>query len=256
MKNKLPFAAALLVPVFAYGANPTADLSVQIVPAVSGALPGSILPPGKWMIAFDDEFNGSSVNYSNWNATPADGANLNGSTQYCSQMATVSNGVLTISDYGTIPVPQPGSYTCYLNRPNMGPGYYEARVQFSPAGWQDFWLCCNGQNGADYFEPDIAEASSPNSAWVGALHYNSGSTAFGPRESFTGFHVWGFDWEADSGYTFYVDGVAGLQGNYNNCSAATPCNTPTTLFLSNGLYHTNQPQTGFQVDWVRVYTHS
>jgi len=58
---------ALLVPGLAYGAAPTADLSVQIVPANADiVLPTP--PSGKhWVNTFDDEFPGTSLDRSKWN---------------------------------------------------------------------------------------------------------------------------------------------------------------------------------------------
>jgi hypothetical protein len=67
MRNKLFLLAALLLPAIAYGANPSADLSVQVIPAgSSGPISGSILPPGNWTLGFSDEFGGASIDASKW----------------------------------------------------------------------------------------------------------------------------------------------------------------------------------------------
>jgi len=284
MIKKLLLVAVLLVPGLAYANNPSANLSVQIVPANSGGgLPGSILPPCPggctWTLAFDDEFNGASLDMTKWLQPYSDGSREgsfpaptvtdcfgnNGTPSPGS--VSVGGGLLIMNPVGTASVGNNPSYACEVApRQKLGPGYFEARLKTDPSQWTDFWTCCDQQRGSTsgWFEVDIMETLpgyTPGAGYIGNIQADSyhGFVAGQPTgDMSSAFHVYGVDWEANSGYFLYVDGQPVPQSwgtNPDGCSAASPCNNPTYLRFMAGLFFPGSPRNGFQIDWFRYYTH-
>jgi len=284
MIKKLFLMAALPAPSLAYAGNPNANLSTQVVPAESGSgvLPGSILPPCPggctWTLAFDDEFNGSSLDTTKWHGAYGDGnveygfgaptlADCFGQNRMPSPGAvSVSGGALTMQTVGTVAIGNPGSYACSIasNR-TFGPNaYYEVKQIADPAAWDDTFLWMQpGQNGACWFGPNFVETFGGGGR-NGQMQEECG-TVYGPLAGnlSTTWHVVGFEWEpypnyggsSTNTYTFYLDGIQGLTGNFDNCAAASPCNRPANLWLQAGLYYPANQRNGYKIDWVRVYTH-
>jgi hypothetical protein len=244
MIKKLFFIAALLVPGLAYG-GPSANLPVQIVPAGSGVT-GSILPflpPGttQWVYMGGDEFNGSSVDYSFWNTTAADGALLDG--QICQVRSAITESGGTLNIVGRDPAhcaqqpPYPANGVCsqscaggeiVSNFPgnSFGPGYYEARIFNKGAFYLAFWNegihadCQSPAQGGT--ENDILEGYGGtyqnNIHWggYGSCHMSMPLTGLGPDDD--GYHLYGLRWDPTDGLRFYRDGVetdhfAGPVGN-------------------------------------------
>jgi hypothetical protein len=236
MIKKLFFIAALLMPGLAYG-GPSANLSVQIVPA--GSVTGSILPflpPGttQWVYMGGDEFNGSSLNFAFWNATPLDGSLVDG--QGCQVLSSITESGGSLSIVGVDPVhcahqpPYPANGVCgspcaggeiTSNNPpgipgGFGPGYYEARI-FNQAGYAAFWT---GNNWGSCASPppaivtggaenDIMEGSGTyqnNTHWggYGACHMSNPQTGLGPVND--GYHLLGLRWDPTDGFRYYLDG--------------------------------------------------
>jgi beta-glucanase (GH16 family) len=268
MRNELFFVAALLVPGLAYGGNPSANLSIQIVPA--GQNNGSILPSGNWNLVFDDEFNGTSIDTAKWNV---DADYKVDSGQYCdknSTQLTVSGGFANFQAFNVSGTPCPagttgGANLWSLNR--YGPGYFEARLKGDPtgggpAGGSGFWMIggnydCQGDM-THGFESDIIEYW--NSSGHNAVHWNGyGNCASiadqgGGLTAGDNFHIWGMLYDQNNGATFYRDGVQTFTWNAG-CSASTPCTTPLIIKFNNNMNMSaccdfSHPM---QVDWVRYY---
>ena len=272
MIKKLFFIAALLVPGLAYG-GPSANLAVQIVPA---GVTGSILPPlpaGKtqWVYVTGDEFNGSSIDLSFWDGTPANGYPNDG--YICQELSkgTEGSGVLTMIPGTTSEcVVQPWTATgSVCSGPCAGlqlvssfppalpggykPGYYEARLP-SNAGYSAFWL--QGNNGSCSCpgltcgaELDIMEGGSTyqnNIFWggYGACGQQNPTTGLGPIGDM--FHLLGLLWDPVGGYTHYLDGVATkhVAGPVDNGSGYHGV-TLTTAGTNGG--------SPMVVDWVRYF---
>src|SRR6185437_13055341 len=107
------------------------------IAGTNGGLPGSILSPGNWIVAFNDEFNGNSIDTSKWNVG-ADGSLASGGSWYVvNSTIVVSGGVASLPQYDA-----EGAGKCSgciggadIGTPHngvFGPGYYEARVQIDP----------------------------------------------------------------------------------------------------------------------------
>jgi hypothetical protein len=255
MIKRLLLAAALLISGAAYGANPTANLSVQIVPAGS-APAGSILPSGHtWTLVARDEFDGPTVNSSMW-THPADGAIVNGGDYINNTLAvSFSNGQMVMTEF-----PRPGGGENgggeITSTAKYGHGYYETRIQ-PGTGWSLFWSLGDNFNcvgdlsqgfEADIYE-NISSGGQDNVHWggYGSCHQSSGHQNLGVAP--TAFVVVGM-WYQTTGLTFYLNGVQ----TFN-----LPCNTPTgtgcddvmnVKFTVAGL----DGSVPFKVDWFRFFT--
>lgn len=244
------------------------SLAVTITGATggSGALPGSMLPPGTWVNDFNDDFNGTSINTANWSwrQTPnADGSVSVGSGILCddgSDHLTIGGGLATLhpwnpsgtqcpsGDYGAASLSQ----TFYT-----GPfGYFESRFQIGGDNYTVFWPTVPGwgtrcgQGLAAGWEADIWEGYGAGGKqqliWDGPSGCGTLTAAEGLDNS-GGFHVWGMDWDATNGITFYRDGVQTL---HINGPAPEPQTNPHVQFNA-AAWGAN---TGvMDVDWFRHY---
>jgi hypothetical protein len=236
------FTVALLVPGLAYAGNPSADLTVQIVP---GGLPGSILPPGNWTLAFNDEFNGTSIDTSKW-TYPCPRCVVNGG-DVIDTLAVVSfsNGhmVFTEEPDGT------GGEVTSINA--FGQGYYEARM-IPGDGWSLFWIISTVNNNcagdrthgfeADIYE-NISSGGQHNVHWNGYRDCHQSEGCFDLGLPQTGEYVFGL-WWTDSNLTFYVDGK-------QTCQIGGPNGAlPHVIKLTVAGLGTGIP---VRYDWVRYY---
>jgi hypothetical protein len=92
-------------PTAAQSTNPPASGSSTPPPALSGSTappaaptgdPAPLGVPGKWRLAFDDEFNGTSLNTSQWDSSWFNGGTMN-NVATSSSNVSVGNGVLTLT---------------------------------------------------------------------------------------------------------------------------------------------------------------
>ena len=161
---------------------------------VSGAvLP--VGPSGAWTLVFEDDFNGTSLNTSNW--TALEGASINNVTTHASNVS-VSGGnlILTLASSSSGAAvnsnPANDSYGSGSNGPVLAVGdCVEARVSFPGSGsniynWPAWWA--SGDNWPTNGELDIAEG-------LGQLttNYHGNSSQNGPAPSGTwsnSFHVY------------------------------------------------------------------
>jgi len=263
---RIPFIIAVVMTLASLPtwAQVSAPLPVMVTPTTAnGCLPDSICPSGNWAIDFDDEFNGSSVDWSKWYQAPVCGISMGDSNNNVT-LITVSGGTVHIHGYWN-------NSTC-SNRTQVpgqaldtiqsyGPGYFEARMQEDPQGGTHgaFWTLggngnCVGQMPAG-FEGDIDEfysgagSGSTNVHWGGYSGCHQ-STGVSISETPNVFHIYGMLYDAVNGVTFYLDGSPGLHVN-QGCSASTPCAVPLGIEFGESGGDGTGP--GLQVDWVRHY---
>jgi hypothetical protein len=280
MTKTLLFTAMLLLPIIAYGGNPSADLSVQVVPAGSGsgALPGSTLPPGNWVNDLDEHFSGTSLNTNIWTAGVN---NLPGS-------GGVSNcqvsGALSINNGATLsPLPpyqgQSNGCAVYSGYSYSTPGYFEAYLQTDTGTnvWNGIFFemgpnaSCQGDYAANGGEVDLAEAFTAGIAQE-SLWYNGYASCFAGGvlrknlASSDAYHVWGMDYGDNNMITFYRDGV--LIAQYAPGDGVEPGSCGSLRNCSNGTWlgqfilwdygwqgGTASNPSGLRVAWVRHYHH-
>jgi hypothetical protein len=240
---------------------------------VSGDPRAGITPPpqasaaGYTKLAFDDEFNGTSLDSSKWyRQRPFGMSDLN------SSYINVANGVLTISGDGQGP-----NYSIGSSGPGMtgfsstGGSYFEARMKFDPhgfssgnGGWPSFWTMSaehlwQGFQGRyleidwEYFGGDFGTPWNYGAGtahdWIGSSDNQSsthGTTAAGDGN----WHTYGWLFKPGVSITWYLDGnVIGTTqiqpgGPY---SGGDTQHLPIILGTA-----TNWP---IQIDWVRVWTY-
>ena len=253
------------------------------------AVPAGI---GIGSLQWADEFNGSSLNLSNWAYRPWP---TEADSNFTPNAISVANGVLTMQVYtqnglhyaGYIQSVQQntsGVYTKTLFDTTYG--YIEARMLFqtAPGEWNAFWMISTtvgnpvGQPQTAGTEIDVVEhnkgsqsSGDVSSYYNTAIHWD-GYGAFAKSESHLNgpviglgngsWHKYGLLWTPAS-YQFYYDDVLVW-----TASPSTPVSQRSEFLLlsseiQNGSWAGNIPpggygakdsmQTYFQVDYVRVY---
>lgn len=221
--------------------------------------------PGSWNLLFDDEFNGTSLNTSNW-STGWFGSGITGTVNpslesdcYDPSQDVVSGGALTISAVqqsetcdGAIE-PDSSGLISTNGKFQFTYGAFEARIWMPGSGstvadWPAFWA--DGQDWPADGEIDVAEGLSGQVCYH--FHYPGG----GPGGCRTvanaagGWHTYAADWEPGS-ITYYYDGQEVWQDTTGVTSA------PMYLILGLGV-PSSGPVTvpaSFKVDYVRVWQH-
>ena len=201
----------------------------SVILAIAAELPCAVAaPPGNgWVMAWSDEFGGSSLNTANWSV----GTGNRRDAVNTANALTVANGYLRIQTYTeggkhhTGWIGSNGKFeNCF--------GYWEARIRFnSSAGmWSAFWLQPYGINNVgdpagngteiDIVEhrsrdgggADLRNRASMNVHWdgYGADHKSVGATVNNPganSASLQGnWHTYGLLWEPGR-YRIYIDGL-------------------------------------------------
>ena len=223
---------------------------LAVVVMLAGYIPGnenivqaaSLDKPG-YILTFQEEFNGNSVDLSKWNDWDLNFGNrgpgiVGPSNDYafCPENVSVSNGVLRLTATRnpiTAPLCGGGTQTVNyrtgevntLNKFHQRYGWFEARIKFPKARalYPAFWLMPapgvgmideNGGNGA---EVDIMEYETywmgnqvTSSIWYGGYGANLqgggiGST-YSPISDANDWHVYALNWEPGK-LEIYVDGV-------------------------------------------------
>jgi beta-glucanase (GH16 family) len=249
MRSFLLAAGLVLVVMGAALANMVQGTPPSSVPS------GSILPSGQnWVLVFDDEFNGSSIDTNKW-VVPCDGcAGRGGDILRTSQVTTFDGSHMVFTE---LPDGTGGEVS---SQQSFGQGYYEARLQPGD-GWSVFWTISNQNDDCfgdrtNGFESDIYEnitnGGQSNTHWngYGSCHQSEGCADYGidPNSE----HVFGMWWQDDH-LLYYVDGEL-------RCDVQGPNGNPT----SGGLLHTivltvASTQNGgaasipMKTDWVRFY---
>lgn len=233
-----------------------------------------------WNLAWSDEFNGTSINTSNWKyESGGDGWGNNELEYYTnrSENARIENGNLVIEarkeNYNGM------NYTSARLKSqglkNWTYGKVEARMKL-PAGqgvWPAFWML--GENISQVSWPkcgeiDIMEHINNESAIHGTIHWDSTGNnthaqygAASPNIDVTQYHVYSIEWDASS-IKWFVDGTQYLEANIaNNINGTEEFHKPFFI-LFNLAIGGNWPgnpdgSTPFPakmyVDYVRVYQH-
>ncbi len=233
--KKLPLAAAVAAAL---------TLSAVSISSAEAATPQPNGVSGNWTMAFDDEFNGTSLNTSAWN--PHDGwTSQNNVTDHASNVTEVGgDAILTLAS-------KTSGAAIESTVATLGVGEYaEARIEFAGSGgtiynWPAWWT--SGPNWPAAGENDIAEGlgtltvnyHSPTGA------HNQGTV---PGTWADGFHTYGIDRTATKSYVYW-DGK--LVKSYTTNDNGQPENLIFTMGAANTLSYGTSGR--MLVDYVRVW---
>jgi beta-glucanase (GH16 family) len=243
----------------------------------TGSTPQPTTPPTAipgWNLVWSDEFNGPSVNTSNWSFQTGCSGWGNAEWEDYTNGANTSfeNGVLVIEARM-----KPGAAlgACGMTSTRMNTsgkrsfqyGKMEARIAI-PMGqgtWPAFWMMGNVGTWPSNGEIDIMEHINSTSDNVGTLHWNNnGHQSSGASvnvSNMTSYHVYGIEWDA-SQIKFYVDG--NYYNTINISSVPQPAFHQPSYFLLNlaigGAWPGYPTSTSimparYYIDYVRVYQH-
>lgn len=229
---------------------------------------GSVLPfnyannglGSNWMLVFNDDFTGTSLNKTNW--APywfSDGTFLPGSSTRGYASNVMVNGPLNLLRNST-------NGACISSNPHGGAkagfqftyGYAEAQITLPTNGvviaqWPAWWL--NGQNWPMDGEIDIMEGLSGYAAWH--YHYDSGGgldshPIGGNINTSPGTHIYGVNWYPGH-LDFYYDGTLVASATNGSLSGgATISSSPMYLVLFYAAGAGSVPAT-MVVHYVRVF---
>ncbi|MEU4167422.1 glycoside hydrolase family 16 protein [Streptomyces sp. NPDC026665] len=222
---------------------------------------------GTWHQVFGDEFNGTSLDGSKWNANwfgcsgcvtkPVNSAEA---SAYSPSQVSVADGALhlNLKQQSTTVAGKTYPYVSGLVNSNgkaqFTYGAFEARIYTPSSGsqmanWPQFWA--DGQNWPTDGELDVMEGLG------GSACYHFHSTAGGPGGCASGnysggWHTFGAEWKQGS-VTYYYDGKQVGQITSGITSS------PMYLILNNGINPdhsgTNVAPAEMTVDYVRVWQH-
>jgi beta-glucanase (GH16 family) len=187
------------------------------------ATPSDIVPigqTGNWRLVFRDEFNGSTLDTSKWTSGWF-GTGISGPVN-SSETACYDSSQVSVAGDGSLHLPLISkSVTCGgKTRPYTGAlvssngkfqyayGYFEVRAYLPAASsgvianWPATWS--DGQSWPTDGENDTMEGLSGQACYH--FHSPSGGPGACANGNYTGWHVFGSDWEAGS-VTYYYDGV-------------------------------------------------
>lgn len=225
-----------------------------------------------YQLIWSDEFNGTSVNTSNWNfETGAGGWGNNEQQYYRSQNASVSNGNLVITarreSFGG------ANYTSARmttkGKRQFQYGRMEARIRL-PMGqglWPAFWMLGSNISTVGWprcGEIDIMEHVNTSTSVHGTIHWDAnGYAQYGGSTTTTpsNYHTYTIEW-TPSYIRWFVDGTRYHEANILNNINSTEEFHRSFFFILNVAVGGNWPgQTidnsrlpaSMYVDYVRVY---
>ena len=218
-----------------------------------------------WKLTFDEEFNGTSLNTNVWgnNWLGKDGAitkpiNRDEITAYDPAQVSVSGGYLHLK---AIASPVTVNGTSYDYRSGIVQthdsfwqtyGYFEARMFVPGTGgviddWPAFWL--DGENWPYDGELDVMEGLGGTAAYHFHSTYDDGDNGKTVPGDFTGWHIFGAQWEPGK-VSFYYDNI--LVGYLTTGITDSP--QYLILNLGIGVNSILSVPAEMLVDWVHVYS--
>ena len=223
----------------------------------------SIPVDSSWTLTFDEEFNGNSLDKNVWgdNWLGADGAitkpiNSQELGAYDPAQVSVSGGNLRLSAIDS-PVTVNGINYQYRSGIvqthdsfNQTYGYFEAKLYLEGSNgkidnWPAFWL--DGENWPEDGELDVMEGLGGTAAYH--FHSPSGGPGKGVSGDYTGWHIFGAQWEPGK-VSFYYDNV--LVGEIT--SGITDSPMYLILNLGIGINSIKDVPSEMLVDWVHAYS--
>ena len=241
-----------------------------------------VVPPvTQWNIVWSDEFNGTSINTSNWTFETGGGGWGNSELEYYTsspQNAYVSNGILHIVaqqesmggfNFTSARMKSQGLYST----PTYGHIQWRAKLPTGFGMWPALWMMGTNYPSVGWpacGEIDVVENPGNDPTFnQSSLHYGtdwqhvisrSGYYYFTGGDSITNFHTYELDWSASS-EQFLVDGHL-----YETRSIGSPFNAPFFFIMNLAVGGTYPGTTSdsdiiasntfpkeMQVDYVRVY---
>lgn len=225
-----------------------------------------------YTLVWSDEFNGSSLDQSNWNYNiGGHGWGNHEQEYYTDKNATVENGNLVIT--GKAASIDSNAYTSSRittkGKHEFQYGRIEARIKI-PAGqglWPAFWMLGANIDKVDWpacGEIDIMEHINTDSTFYGTLHWvNNQKVSAGNqlRAAPEDFHVYSIEWNADS-INWMLDGTRYHSVEIkNNINSTEEFHKPFFILLNLAIGGDWPGQTIDQskipaemlVDFVRVY---
>ena len=269
-------ATSAITPAITSATTPA--MTSAITPATTPAMTSAITSPpgtsgpvqpvgqdaGPWNLAFDSEFNGSSLDTSQW-STGWFGSGIttgaNSSEQQCYDPSRVreTNGSLVLSAVaraetcGGAVHPYASGMVTTDGKFSFTYGYMEARIWLpgkgSIADWPAFWA--DGQNWPTNGEIDTLEGLGGRAC--AHFHNSAGESGACTAGNYSGgWHTFAADWEPGS-LTFYYDGTP-VWHDTSGITSAPMC-LILNLALSSAITSPNTAPAAMQVDYVRVWQH-
>ena len=199
-----------LLLAFAFALLPTSACAEDPIPDVPG-----------WDLVWHDEFDGASLNNTNWEALNRRDSFNNEKQYYHPNQVEVVNGNLELT---AINVPRSGkAYQSGLvtSRSLYGPGRFEARIDLptSQGMWPAFWLNSNHVPWPQGGEIDIMENRGSEPEVVSSAYHwqtNPGpccdqhefrfrNYSFDETNFHDGFHTYAVEWD-ETELRFFIDG--------------------------------------------------
>jgi beta-glucanase (GH16 family) len=228
--------------------------------------------PG-WQLSWHDEFDGTSLNNTNWEALDRQDSFNNEKQYYLPEQVAVVGGNLRITATNQPIADKDYRSGLITSRTRYGPGRFEARIDLptTQGMWPAFWLNANNVPWPLGGEIDIMEnrGSQPNIV-SSAYHWpavpgQAGSSQYvfeeytSPGVNFhSGFHVYAVEWE-ETQLRFYVDGNLHFTVNENSNRPIfeTPKNIIVNLAVGGNFGGDPNDSTVFPqqmfVDYVRIW---
>src|SRR5664280_2110899 len=219
---------------------------------------------GPWNLAFDSEFNGSSLDTSQWSTGWFGSGITTGANSYeqqCYDPSRVSetNGSLVLSAVaraetcGGAVHPYASGMVTTDGKFSFTYGYMEARIWLpgngSISNWPAFWA--DGQNWPTNGEIDTLEGRGGQACTH--FHNSAGDSGACAAGNYSGgWHTFAADWEPGS-LTFYYDGAQIWKDTSGITSA--PMYLILNLALSSAITAPDTTPAAMHVDYVRVWQH-
>jgi beta-glucanase (GH16 family) len=209
-----------------------------------------------WRLAFDDEFNGNSVDWSVWLSAHGE---LRSLSSRWPENAVVSGGQLhLVTRKERRGEAQWTAASIWTKAFQQKYGYWEARYRYAKAPGLNnaFWMIHNNTSN-DGFEIDVNEGHYPNE--VNATLHQSGmpddSTRYSASDDLSrDFHVYGCKWDQQQIIIYYMDGKEIARKPNTKANLPVPAMLSTAVLPWAGAPSDALNGTSMDVDWVRVYT--